>query len=133
MGLEKEIPASHLDLFENRTPCFCATTKANGLLSVHPVSALLEEGQVRFSTLKTRGKYKNLVKDDRVSLCLIDPQNPMRYLEIRGRAVLADDPDRVFIDSIARHHMGMDQYPYDAPDAQRATVTIDVAEVWVQP
>lgn len=133
MALEKEIPVSHLDLFENRTPCFCATTKSNGLLSVHPVSALMEDGKVRFSTLKTRGKYKNLVKDSRVSLCLIDPQNPIRYLEIRGRAILADDPDRVFINKMARHHMGVDEYPYDTPDAQRATVTIAVEEVWVQP
>lgn len=133
MGLEKNIPASHLDLFENKTPSFCATTKSNGLLSVHPVSALLEDGQVCFSTLKARGKYKNLLKDNRVSLCLIDPQNPIRYLEIRGRAKLADDPDRIFINKMAKHHMGMDEYPYDAPDAQRATVTIEIEEVWVQP
>src|SRR5258708_33462779 len=111
MGLEKKIPASHLDLFENKTPCFCATTKSNGLLSVHPVSALLEDGRVRFSTLKARGKFKNLKKDNRVSLCLIDPKNPRRYLEIRGRASLADDRERVFINKMAKHHMDMDEYP----------------------
>ena len=133
MGLEKIIPSSHLDLFQIRTPCFCATTKSNGLLSVHPVSALLEDGKVRFSTLKTRGKYKNLKRDNRVSLCLIDPKNPLRYLEIRGRAHLEDDRDRVFINKVAKHHMNVDAYPYDTPDAQRATVTVEVAEVWIQP
>jgi len=111
----------------------CATTKSNGLLSVHPVSALWEDGRIFFSTMKSRGKYKNLLKDARVSLCFLDPANPVRYLEVRGRAILTDDPERIVINKMAKHHMGVDEYPFDPPGTERATVTVEVVEVWVQP
>ena len=111
----------------------CATTKSNGLLSVHPVSALWEDGRIFFSTMKSRGKYKNLLKDARVSLCFLDPVNPVRYLEVRGRAILTDDPERIVINKMAKHHMGVDEYPFDPPGIERATVTVNVVEVWVQP
>lgn len=133
MALLKEIPESHMDLILNRIPCMCATTKKSGLLSVHPVSALWDDGKVVFSTLKARGKYKNLVRDNRVSLCFLDPDNPIRYIEIRGHASLADDPQRITINKMAQHHMGVDEYPYDEPGAERATVTVEVEEVWIQP
>lgn len=133
MALEKQIPDSHMDLIRNRTPCMCATTKSNGLLSVHPVSALWEHGRLAFSTIKTRSKYRNLTRDDRVSLCFLDPTNPVRYVEVRGRAQLEDDPDRAFIDRIARYHMGVDAYPYDAPGTERAIVVVKFVHVWVQP
>ena len=133
MALLKEIPTSHMDLVQNRIPCMCATTKSNGLLSVHPVSALWEEGRLFFSTVKSRGKYKNLVKDNRVSLCFLDPDNPVRYVEVRGCALLEDDVDRIVINKMAKHHMDVDEYPYDAPGTERATVTVNILEVWVQP
>lgn len=133
MALLKAIPKSYEDLLLREAPCLCATTKSSGLLSVHPVSALWEDGRLFFSTIKTRGKYRNLLRDNRVSLCFLDPENPVRYIEIRGRAILTDDPDRIVINKMAKHHMGVDEYPYDPPGTERATVTIDVREVWVQP
>ena len=48
-------------------------------------------------------------------------------MEIRGRARLDDDTDHAFIDSLARHYMGVDTYPFDRPGQERVTVTI-VAE-----
>ena len=91
------------------------------------------EGRFFIDTLKARGKYKNLVRDNRVSLCFLDPDNPIRYIEIRGHASLADDPQRITINKMAQHHMGVDEYPYDEPGAERATVTVEVEEVWIQP
>jgi hypothetical protein len=82
-----------------------------------------------FSTAKSRGKYRNLLQDDRVSLCIPDPKNAMRYLEIRGRAQLEDDPDRSFIDLIAKEFMGLESYPYDPPGIARVTVTILIEQI----
>ena len=50
--------------------------------------------------------------------------NPNRYVEVRGRALLEDDDDPAFIDSIAQHYMGVDRYPFDRPGQERVTVTI---------
>ena len=45
---------------------------------------------------------RNLEADDRVTLCVVQPGNLNRYVEIRGRAVVEPDVDRAFINQIAR-------------------------------
>jgi PPOX class probable F420-dependent enzyme len=98
-------------------------------LSTHPVSALWDGQRLRFSTTKARAKYRNLLADDRVTVCIPDPRNPLRYLEIRGRAKIADDADRTFINLIAREFMGIETYPYDPPGTERVTITIEIEKV----
>ena len=68
---------------------------------------LLKDGQVWVSTTKDRKKYRNLVADDRITVCVVHRNNPNRYVEIRGAAELVDDPDRTVIDEIARVYMGV--------------------------
>ena len=63
------------------------------------------------STITNRQKYRNLLADDRVTLCVVQPSNLNRYVEIRGRAVLTPDHGRHVIDEIARVYMGVDRYP----------------------
>lgn len=64
---------------------------------------------------------------------MTDPADPSRYVEVRGTAVIEPDDDRSFIDSLARHHMGMDEYPYDAPDACRVVITLVPEKVSAPP
>ena len=122
-------PASHRDLLDLRGLSFVSTIRPDGLISTHPVSTLWDGSRLSFSTAKSRGKYRNLLQDDRVSLCIPDPKNAMRYLEIRGRAQLEDDPDRSFIDLIAKEFMGLESYPYDPPGIARETVTILIEQI----
>lgn len=112
-------------------PCYAhvATVREDGLLSVHPVAILFDGEYLRFSTLKSRGKFRNLLRDARLSLSIIDPDNPLRHLELRGRARWADDDGRVFIDAIARQYFGRESYPYDPPGAERVVVTLHVEQL----
>jgi PPOX class probable F420-dependent enzyme len=71
-----------------------------------------------------RRKVRNLRADDRVTLCIVQPDNLNRYVEIRGRAVLEPDVDRRFVDAMARQYMDADVYPFDRPDDERVIVTI---------
>jgi len=127
----KTIPASHMDIVAAKGLSFVTTVRPDGLLSVHPVSVIAEPGRLSFSTMKDRGKVRNLRQDDRVSVCIPDPANPLRYIEVRGRARLEDDHDRAFIDRIAREFMGLDRYPYDPPGAERITVVVEIEQVSV--
>lgn len=112
-------------------PCYAhaATLRPDGWLSVHPVAILFDGAQVRFSTLKSRGKFRNLQRDARLSLSIIDPDNPLRHLELRGRASWVEDAGRSFIDAIARQYFGRDRYPYDRPGAERVVVTLHVEQI----
>ncbi len=98
------------------------------MLSAHPVSFLWDGERLRFSTLKGRQKIRNLQADPRISLCIVDPENDLHYLEIRGQASLEEALDRSFINSIAHKYLNVDEYPYDRPDAERITVTIHVEQ-----
>ena len=99
------------------------------MLSVTPVALMFDGHIVRFSMTKDRRKYRNLVHDSRVTMAVAHRNNPNRYVEIRGRAHLDDDGDHAFIDSIARHYMGVDRYPFDRPWQERVTVSIAAEHV----
>jgi PPOX class probable F420-dependent enzyme len=128
-GARTDIPETHRDLLNARGLSFISTIRPDGLISSHPVSLLWDGERFRFSSGKSRQKVRNLLADDRITACIPDPGNPMRYLEIRGHAEIEDDPDRRFIDRIAEEFMGVDTYPYDPPGFERVTITIRIAQV----
>ena len=125
----RTIPAHCLDIFDTNCMGYVATMRPDGRMSVNPVSVMWDGVHLRFSTLKSRKKYRNLIEDDRVTICVQHPDNPVRYVEVRGRARLADDTDCTFIDSIAQKYMGVDKYPYDRPGDERITVTVEIEHV----
>jgi PPOX class probable F420-dependent enzyme len=129
LTLHDPFPESHRDILAARGLSFVSTVRPNGLLSTHPISALWDGGRLRFSTTKARAKYCNLLNDNRVTICIPDPRNQLRYLEIRGRGKIADDADRSFINLIAREFMGVETYPYDPPGTERVTITIEIEKV----
>lgn len=101
-----------------------ATVRPDSHLSVVPVGLVLVDDELKFSTQTDRGKVRNLAADPRITVCVVDPQNPSRYVEIRGRAEVADDIDRAFIDWVARTYMGRDEYPYESRDIARSVITV---------
>lgn len=98
-------------------------------MSVVPVGVVREGDVLKISTLSDRQKVHNLEIDPRITVCIPDPENARRYVEIRGVAELADDVDRAYIDSFAREYMGVDKYPYDPPGATRTTITVRAERV----
>lgn len=120
----KAVPDQARSLFEGRPVAFVTTVRPDGLLSTNPMAVVLDGDQVRLSTVTNRKKVRNLLADDRITVCVIQPANPNRYVEIRGRAVMEPDTDRSFIDGIARKYMHADRYPFDRPGEQRVTITV---------
>jgi len=118
------IPPEYHYILEGRCFPVVVTQREDGLMSANPVSLLWDGSSVRFSTQKARMKYKNLVHDERVTLCIMDPQDPLCYVEIRGTAIIEEDPDREHINAVARKYLDMDEYPYDMPGDERVVVTV---------
>lgn len=55
----------------------------------------------------------------------IDPDNPYRYLEVRGTVTrIDDDPENAFIDSMAKKYMDKDKYPFHQPGDERVVVVV---------
>lgn len=56
---------------------------------------------------------------------MVDPENPYRYLEIRGRVErIEKDPNLDFINAMAKKYLGMDEYPYHQPDDERIVLYV---------
>lgn len=78
-----------------------------------------------FSQTTTRQKYRNLQRDPRIALSIVDPANPYRYLEVRGTVVRIDpDPDNAFINRMANKYLGVAEYPYHQPGDERIVIVV---------
>ena len=125
----KPIPDTHHDILVDRPTGHLASIRPDGRLSVNPVGLMWDGEHVRVSTLKSRKKYRNLQRDPRVAISIPHRKDPSRYVEIRGIAELTDDTDRSFVNSMTRHYMGVDEYPFDKPGDKRVIITIHAEQV----
>jgi PPOX class probable F420-dependent enzyme len=90
---EAKIPATHVGILETALLATVSTiSHRDGLISSNPVGFEWDGEHIRLSTLKSRFKYHNLVANPQITLCVVDPKVPTRYLEVRGFADLIDDP-----------------------------------------
>jgi PPOX class probable F420-dependent enzyme len=116
----------YLDLFEKPTFAHLATLMPDGRPQVTPVWCDFDGTHIRINTAKGRQKDRNMRRDPRVSLSLMDPDNPYRYIEIRGRvAEITEDGADAHIDSLAKKYLGVDTYPYRGPNEVRVMYKIE--------
>ncbi len=115
-----QIPEQYRDLLEEPGTASLATVLPNGQPQVTPVWCDLEDGLIRVNTAKGRQKHKDMVERPQVTLMATDPQNPYRYLEVRGRvARIEEEGADAHIDLLAKQYMGVDRYPYHDPAQTR--------------
>ncbi|MFZ3211104.1 MAG: PPOX class F420-dependent oxidoreductase [Terriglobales bacterium] len=117
---DASIPEKYRDLFNKRAFASLATLMPNGAVQVTPVWVDAENGNVVFNSARGRVKDKNVRRDPRVTLTLIDPDNPYRYLEVRGRVVdITEKGADQHIDKLAKKYLGVDKYPNRQPGEVR--------------
>lgn len=114
------IPDSHHDLLDGEVAL--ATVGPDG----HPqVTAIVvrvaEDGIVETALNTARQKYRNVVRDPRVTLFRADPQVPIRTIEVRATAEIIDDPDRSWSRSFG-FDLGFDIDAVDLPGERRVRV-----------
>ena len=90
-----------------------ATIRPDGTPHVTPVWVDYDGTHVRFNTAKGRLKDKNLRRNPSVALAISDPDNPYRYVQVRGRVTeVTESGADAHIDSLAKKYLGQDKYPY---------------------
>jgi PPOX class probable F420-dependent enzyme len=121
-----EIPATHRDLLTKKTFAHLATTMKDGSPQVTPVWFDTDGAYIRVNSAEGRLKDKNMRRDPRVALSILDPDNAYRYLEIRGRVVaITTEGAAAHIDGLARKYMGVDTYPMHQPGVSRVIYKIE--------
>ena len=121
-----DIPQSHSDLLESTALAHVATIGPKGEPQNNPVWFGWDGKNILFSQTKTRQKYHNVQRVPSVAISIVDPENPYRYLEIRGKVTRIDeDPNNDFINSMAKKYMGQDVYPWHNPQDERVVVFVE--------
>ena len=107
------VPDTYKDLFQKRAFGSFTTLMPDGSPQTTPVWVDLVDGNVIVNTALGRQKDKNVRRDPRVAVTLIDPDNPYRYLEIRGRVIeITEEGASEHINKMAKKYLGVDKYPY---------------------
>jgi PPOX class probable F420-dependent enzyme len=85
----------------------------------------VEGDRVAFNTARGRLKPKNLERDGRASLVMVDPGDPYRWVSVSGPAEMTEDGADAQIDKLAKKYIGKDQYPWRNPEEKRVKVLIE--------
>jgi PPOX class probable F420-dependent enzyme len=120
------IPEKYLDLFEKKSFAQLATLMPDGTPQVSPVWIDFDGKNILINTAKGRTKDKNMRRNPRVGLDLLDPENPYRHLSVRGRVVdITEQGADAHIDKMAKKYLGQDTYPYRSANEVRVIYKIE--------
>lgn len=124
------IPNELLPLLDSTAVAFVSTIGAKGEPQTTPIWFVWQDGVVRFSLVEGRQKLRNLRRDPRLSVVIVDPRDPTWYVELRGRAELRPDPDHALEQAAARKYRG--EYTDVEPGTARFAASVIVERVTSQ-
>lgn len=120
------IPEKFIDLFHKKAFASLGTVMPDGRPQVTPVWIDYDGHYVLVNSARGRRKDENMRRDPRVSVAIIDPDNPYRYVEIRGRvAEVTEQGASQHIDKMAKKYLDKDKYPFAQPGEVRVLYKIE--------
>ena len=125
--MSSPFPENYLDLFQKKAFGAFSTLMPDGSPQTTPVWIDYQDGEIWINSAVGRQKDKNVRRDSRVALAVMDPDNPYRYVEVRGRArEITQDGADAHIDKMAKKYLGKDKYPFGQPGEQRVIYKIKI-------
>ena len=107
-----QISDKYRDLFQKRAFAHLATIMPDGSPQVTPVWVDFDGTHILVNSARGRQKDLNMRRDQRVALEILDPENPYRYLQVRGRVVeITEVGADAHIDKMATKYLGEERYP----------------------
>ena len=127
------IPDQYKDLLQKKAFAHLATVMKDGSPQVTPIWFDYDGTHVRINSAKGRWKDKNMRNRPKVALSIPDPDNPYRYMQIRGTVTeVTENGADAHIDSLAKKYLGQDKYPYRQPGEERVIYKIAIDRVNAQ-
>ncbi|HKG22430.1 MAG TPA: PPOX class F420-dependent oxidoreductase [Blastocatellia bacterium] len=124
------IPENYKDLFDKKAFANLATVMPDGTPQVTPVWVDYDGKHVLVNSARGRRKDRNMESNPAVALSILDPDNPYRYLEVRGRVVdITEEGADEHIDKMAKKYMGVDKYPLRSASETRVLYKIEPLKV----
>jgi PPOX class probable F420-dependent enzyme len=122
------IPKSHADILDKRVCAHIATIGPRGEPQCQPVWFEWDGEHFSMTHTKARQKYRNIHRDPRVALSIQDPDDPLRYMEVRGVVdAIVEDPEGELLNRLSHHYQGKDFRP--RPGEERVILKIRPTKV----
>ena len=112
------------DFLKNPYVGVATTLRADGSPHSTVVWVDVDDNGVSFNTAYGRAKPNNLARDSRISLIVVDPADPYKWVSVSGKATLTDEGADGQIDNLAQKYLGQASYPWRKPDERRVSVRI---------
>ena len=121
-------------LLNGKNLVFLATTMADGSPQVTPVWGNFADSYILINTAEGRIKHKNILRDPRVAISVVDVKNPLDMTSIRGEVVeILPDYEYKHANFLTKQYMGKEKYPFKQLDEKRITLKIEPKKIFVLP
>ena len=124
------LPDSLLDLLRKPSPCFLSTIMADGSPQVTETWVDTDGENVIINTVVGFVKVRNVERDPRVALAVQDPDNPFRYIQVRGEVISMTTEGGVeSIEALSQKYTGQPYPWYGGREQQRVILSIKANSV----
>jgi PPOX class probable F420-dependent enzyme len=117
-------------LFQGRNLAFISTLSKDGSPHITPVWADMEGDLILINTFETSAKNKNITKDPRIAIAVVENNNPYNMVSIKGRVVeqTTEGADE-HLKKLAKRYLGIGKYYYRKPNHKRIILKIKPEKV----
>lgn len=124
---QTDLTQSHIkNLFEDKNIAFVATIMKNGFPQITPTWIDIQGNEILINTALGRVKQKNVTRDPRIAISLVDRNNPYHMVTLRGEVIdqiVGEEADS-HIDKMAKKYLDKDKYPFRAPGEKRVILKV---------
>ena len=125
-----------IKIIKDKNFAFLGTIMKDGRPQVSPIWIDIDDNNniILFNTAQGRIKHKNISRDPRVSLSLVNKNNPYSMVTIQGTVIEqttigADE----HIDKLAKKYLNIDRYPSHSPSIKRVICKIKPEKIYYLP
>ncbi|RFA15902.1 PPOX class F420-dependent enzyme [Subtercola boreus] len=124
------LPDDLIDLLRKPSPCFLSTIMADGSPQVTETWVDTDGEHIIINTVVGYVKVRNVERDPRVAVAIQDPENPFRYIQVRGEVIsMTTDGGSESIEALSRKYTGQPYPWYGGRDQQRVILTIEAKSI----
>ena len=121
-------------LFQQKNLIFISTINSDGSPQLTPVWGDYDGEHVLVNTAEGRLKHKNVIRDPRVAISVVDHGNPLNMTTIKGKVIeIIPDYDYIHANKLTIQYMGIDEYPFKRDGEKRIIFKIKPVKIFVMP
>ena len=125
-----QLPENVLELLRQPSTCYLATIMADGSPQLTQTWVDTDGEHVIINTVETHLKLKNIKRDPRIAVAIAAPDNPSRYVQVRGRVINITTEGAVeHIEQLSQKYLGKPYPWFGGRDQVRVILVIEADRI----